>query len=287
VLTCPKSTEARPVKKPKKHSKTLTEAFTSFTDFEDEIDDLDLLGVAKYVWKSPEKHQVIKEIQEHSPRKRKDVLAKKLNETVRMPPRQPAFSLTSRTTEPELFSRNPSSETERRRELSNSASKSPTPESPSQTEDEIPPDPASGGADTRERSSPPASPKSLPRNNHGIRSDPYQIGDEDDTSEIQDGGIVSRRAQAARSVSELSRRSRWTMKTHSNDEDDGRWQITWAALRLDLIQHGPPPSDEESESRLTNDHNIRKMIRDRYNEVFGVTAPDLTAEMIESVTLEL
>ena len=75
---------------------------------------------------------------------------------------------------------------------------------------------------------------------------------------------MGQRPQTIPSMAKLLCQLRWTMKTHSSNEDDGRWQVTWAALFLNLIQHSPPPSDEESESCITNNYHIRGMIANCY-----------------------
>ena len=76
---------------------------------------------------------------------------------------------------------------------------------------------------------------------------------------------------------------RWMLKDRSEAEQ-AAWKIIFTALRLDYINEGPPPPDEERDSRLTNDLRLHAIIDSRYRQVFSEDPPALEGLEIEAVT---
>jgi hypothetical protein len=208
----------------------LTEAYTDFDDFEGEIDDLVLLGTAKSIWPSPYKHEVIAEIQSHSPNKRKQALTAKLGE-VRL------FSTKKRIQQDPRPS--PSEPDNSHRSLS----PLPLPE-----QDRLTVSPLS----VIEQSSPlpPRSTFPMPSDSQlstlGIQSDSMVggVGDGESDGEDYDSGIINagslKKGIIRRAAEEnmVSGRVRFMMKERT-PEEKAKWNLTHNVVKLEFINMGP------------------------------------------------
>lgn len=81
-----------------------------------------------------------------------------------------------------------------------------------------------------------------------------------------------------------SGRVRFTMKDRA-PEEKAKWNLTHNVVKLEFIHTGPPPPAEERDNRLTDDEELRRLIAQRYKDIFGEEALDLNRREIEGVSL--
>lgn len=68
-------------------------------------------------------------------------------------------------------------------------------------------------------------------------------------------------------------------------EEKAKWNLIHNVVKLKFIHIGPPPSAEERDNRLTDDEELRRLIAQRYKDIFGEEALDLNRREIEGVSL--
>ena len=137
---------------------------------------------------------------------------------------------------------------------------------------------------------PPTSPSHGRESSLNIRSDTSRgtfDGSEWNTDDdlIKEAGALTKQRPSGSRVAALSEHERWTLKDRSESEQ-AAWKIIFTALRLDYINEGPPPPDEERDSRLTNDSRLRAIIDSHYREAFSDDSPALEGLEIEAVIFQ-
>src|SRR5579859_649873 len=244
------------MEKPTKVQKTCAEIL-NFSDFDDDFDDIGLLTAASHIWRTPAKQKVIKHISALSPSKRQPALSAKI------------FHLQKSVTLEEEGDEEEGDGEEGEEQLRPPASASPS-NRPSQTP-------------------PPSSPSPVRESSLVIRSDPSRATGTLDGSEwdleddlIKEAGALTKHRPTGSRAAALSGRERWTLKDRSESEQ-AAWKIIFTALRLDYINEGPPPPDEERDSRLTDDSRLRAIIESRYREAFSEDSAALGGLEIEAV----
>ena len=104
---------------------------------------------------------------------------------------------------------------------------------------------------------------------------------------IQDGESLSRRQDAKRSQSDgagqlnIRKRVRYRI-SDAPENDQPRWRRLCEAVVLDFIQKGPDapaPEGHGSKKRYADDRALRRIIKNRYKEVFN--KPNDTQHMTE------
>ena len=246
-----------------------------FDDFNDDFDDIGLLTAASHVWHTPAKQKIIKDISALSPNKRQPALAAKLK-TLSLPRQEsvPPDDLVEDLVEDleEDLEEVPEEDQEKEATHEQSAGRERQSQSPASFSN--PP--------TLSRSSPPP-----PRSDLNIASDPTRGSlfgsDYLDDEYIKDAGALTKSRPSGSRVVALSGRERWTLKDKS-DAEQAAWKIIFTALRIDYINEGPPPPDEERDSRLTNDSRLRAIIDSRYRQAFDEHLPALAGLEIEAVS---
>ena len=240
--------------------------------------------MAKDLWPSPYKHQVIEEIVSHSPSKRKHALEAKVDQVRQLFTKRPR----SQNQQPPQQDPQPlPSEPDRPRP---SLSPLPSPERDRWTGSPM---------SAPERSSPPKS--ALPsdsqlsgRSSLGIRSDPMggRVDDEDSDggypessgSKIINAGSLTKSMGRSDEENMSSGRVRFTMKERT-PEEKAKWNLTHNVVKLEFIHTGPTPPAEERDNRLTDDEELRQLIAQRYKDIFGEQALNLNRREIEGVSL--
>jgi hypothetical protein len=241
---------------------------------------------AKDLWPTPLKHQVIKEIVTDSPSKRKHALEAKVDQVRQLFTKRPRSQNQRQSSPQQDPATLPSEPDSHRTTLSPLPSLSPDPRT---TPSMSPP----------AESSPPKS--ALPsdsqfdgRSSLGIRSDPMGGGVDDEESDggypknsgpmILNAGSLMKFMGRSEEENMSSGRVRFTMKDRA-PEEKARWNLTHNVVKLEFIHTGPPPPAEERDNRLTDDEELRRLIAQRYKDIFGEEALDLNRREIEGVSL--
>jgi hypothetical protein len=236
-----------------------------FDDFNDDFDDIGLLTAASHIWHTPAKQKVIKDIFSLSPSKRQPALTAKLK-TLALPRQESVPSEKERDDEEQEEEQDDEEREEGERSRQSPALVS----NPSSVS--FPP----------LRSSPP-----LPASSLIVDSDltggSFLGSDYTEDAYIRDAGALTKSRPSGSRVAALSGQERWTLKDRFEAEQ-AAWKIIFTALRLDYINEGPPPPDEERDSRLTNDLWLRAIIDSRYRQAFSEDPPALEGLEIEAVT---
>ena len=68
-------------------------------------------------------------------------------------------------------------------------------------------------------------------------------------------------------------------------EEKAKWNLIHNVVKLEFIHTEPPPPAEERNNRLTDDEELRRLIAQRYKNIFGEEALNLNRREIEEVSL--